>query len=277
MIFGSGGYLGSKFTEIYPDAACPKVDIADPHAVAEALDTEQPDVVINAAGKTGRPNIDWCEDHKMETLHSNVTGPLVLLEECQKRGAYLVHLGSGCIYTSDEGHPMTEEDPPNFTGSFYSRTKGWIDQIFKDFDNVLVLRLRMPFDGSDSPRTLINKLRTYDKVLDVKNSMTYIPDLLAAAQKLIAKRCSGLYNIVNPGVLSPYDVMVMYKKVVQPDHEFEKITLDDLLDVVKAERSNCVLTNAKLENEGISMMPTEEALERCFAEILERKVDKTSE
>ena len=27
-----------------------------------------PDFVINAAGKTGRPNVDWCEDHKQEVI-----------------------------------------------------------------------------------------------------------------------------------------------------------------------------------------------------------------
>jgi dTDP-4-dehydrorhamnose reductase len=41
------------------------------------LDEVKPDVVINAAGKTGKPNVDWCEDHKEETLRSNDTGPLV--------------------------------------------------------------------------------------------------------------------------------------------------------------------------------------------------------
>ena len=44
-----------------------------------------PDVVINCAGKTGRPNVDWCEDHKEETVRANVTGPLILLDECRKQ------------------------------------------------------------------------------------------------------------------------------------------------------------------------------------------------
>ena len=98
LIFGSNGYLGRQFAKLYPEAICPKADIADQASVSRILDAEKPDVVINAAGKTGRPNVDWCEDHKMETMRSNVTGPLVLLEECAKRNIYWVHLGSGCIY-----------------------------------------------------------------------------------------------------------------------------------------------------------------------------------
>ena len=105
MIFGSRGYLGGYFHTLYPDAVCSDVDIADPKAVSSILDAENPDVVINTAGRTGRPNVDWCEDHKLETMHSNVTGPLVLLEECGKRNIYWVHLGSGCVYKGDESTP----------------------------------------------------------------------------------------------------------------------------------------------------------------------------
>ena len=73
--------MGQHFLKLFPDAQTPNVDIATKHEIALSLD-EQPDIVINCAGKTGHPNVDWCEDHKMETLRSNVTGPLVLLEEC---------------------------------------------------------------------------------------------------------------------------------------------------------------------------------------------------
>src|SRR4029079_17689062 len=116
LIFGGDGYLGGKLKEIYPDAVTPKIDIADPLAVRAILDEVNPDVVINAAGKTGKPNVDWCEDHKEETLRSNVTGPLVLMEECLKRKIYLAHVGSGCIFSGprERGGGYTEEDEPNF-------------------------------------------------------------------------------------------------------------------------------------------------------------------
>ena len=129
MIFGGRGYLGQQFRALYPHADCPPVDISDRAAVAAALG-RRPDVVINCAGKTGRPNVDWCETHQSETLRANVTGVLVLLEECLARGVYIVHLGSGCIYAGDNGgEGFREDDAPNFAGSFYSRTKAWADQI----------------------------------------------------------------------------------------------------------------------------------------------------
>ena len=49
---------------------------------------------------------------------------------------YFIFLSKkGCIYEYDEAHALgsgvgfTEEEKPNFTGSFYSETKGYVDQV----------------------------------------------------------------------------------------------------------------------------------------------------
>lgn len=264
LLLGSTGYLGEQFLKVYPDALTHRIDIADRAAVSHILDSEKPDAVINCAGKTGRPNVDWCETHKEETLRANVTGPLILLEECLARGIYLVHMSSGCIYAGDnEGRGFTEDDPPNFIGSFYSRTKGWSDQIMKDF-SVLNLRLRMPFDGSHSERNLIMKLVKYKKVLDQENSITYLPDFLEAARILISKRKTGTFNIVNDGVISPYRIMELYKEIVDPKHAFEKLTVEKLDTVVKAGRSNCILSTDKLKGEGIRLRSVDLAVREAL-------------
>lgn len=264
VLFGSRGYLGQAFKLAYPDAICPETDIADEAAVAALLDSEKPDVIINCAGKTGRPNVDWCEDHKEETIRGNVTGPLILLNACSTRGIYFVQLSSGCIYAGDnEGRGFAETDAPNFAGSFYSRSKAWADEILSEFP-VLLLRLRMPFDDSDNPRSLISKILKYPRVLDARNSLTYLPEFVAAAQLLIERRRTGIYNIVNPVPMSPFEIVSLYKKLVQPAHQFEHLSIQELPEVTKAARSNCTLSGAKLEAEGIHLTPAPELIERYF-------------
>ena len=264
LLFGAGGYMGKEFQKLFPDAVAPSIDITDGNAVADVLDEHKPDVVINAVGKTGRPNIDWCEEHKEETVRGNITGPLILLHECNKRDIYWVHMGSGCIYEGDNGgEGFSEEDPANYRGSFYSRTKAQCDEILQGFP-VLILRLRMPFDGSAHPRNLISKISKYPRVLDKENSITYLPDFLTVAGKLIEGRKTGIYNIVNPGTMSPYRIMEMYKEIVDPSHDFERLTLDDLSDVAKTGRSNCILSTEKLAAEGLEMQPVEEAIKEAL-------------
>ena len=271
VLFGGKGYLGQSFLSAYPDAITPSVDIADQETVSKVLDDVKPDVVINAAGKTGRPNIDWCEDHRMETVRSNVTGPLVLLEECAKRSIYWVHMSSGCIFEGDNGGKgFAEEDEPNFMGSFYSRTKIWSDQILREFP-VLILRLRMPFDNTLHERSLITKLLKYRRVLDVQNSLTYLPDFLRVSQKLIEQRKTGIYHMVNPGPVSPYRIMQWYREMVDPAHEVERLTVAQLPQVTKAGRSNCVLSIRKVEREGLQLLSGEEAVKAALHSIRSHK------
>ena len=134
--------------------------------VARELDDYKPTRVVNAAGITGRPNVDWCEDHRQETIRANVIGTLQLADLTQTRGIHLTVYATGCIYSYDAAHPIggpafTEEDEPNFAGSFYSKTKGMVEPLLREFDNTLVLRVRMPIEDSLGPRNFITKVRVF--------------------------------------------------------------------------------------------------------------------
>src|SRR5262249_44669435 len=154
-----------------------------------------------------------------------------------KRAVYLVHLSSGCIYQGDNGGKGgAEDDPPNYMGSFYSRTKAWSDQVMRDFP-VLLLRMRMPFDGTLSQRSLIMKVRKYPRVRQEQNSIPYVPDFLGALQALIGRRALGTYNVVNEGLISPYEIMTMYRESVDSAHQFEPLSIANLGEVARAGRS----------------------------------------
>lgn len=269
IVFGSRGYLGQKFLELYPHAVASTADIAEPAEVRAELEKHTSAIVINAAGKTGRPNIDWCEEHKEETLRANVTGPLVLLDACRKRNMYLVHLSSGCIYSGDNnGKGFTENDQPNFTGSYYSRTKAQVDALLAEFsEHVLILRLRMPFDGSGNERTLIQKLKRYPRVHNLPNSLTYIPDFIQAADSLIKKSATGIYHIVNPGTASPYEIMKLYQEIVDPNHVVELLSDEEVQTIQKAGRSNCLLNTEKLAEEGVILLSVQEAIKQALQQM----------
>ncbi len=264
LIFGAAGYLGTYFSHYLACSVGASTDIADPLAVADALDHHDPDVVLNCAGRTGRPNVDWCESQKAETIRSNVLGPIVLAEACQRREILLVHLSSGCLYEGNNGGGgFSETDPPNFTGSFYSRSKAFAEAALERFP-ALILRPRMPFDDTLHPRGLIAKLIRYRRVLDAPNSLTYVPDLLATTRRLIDERQIGVFNVVNPGVMSPLDMMRRYRDIVDPAHTFDPISASDLDEEVVARRSNCQLCVQKLMDAGIQLRPVAEAVDEAM-------------
>src|SRR5262245_33242662 len=116
LIFGNG-YVGGRFASRIPGAVIARADITDRQAVRRALQEHRPTAVLNCAGKTGRPNIDWCEDHAAETMASNTLGPLVLATECLDARVPFAHVGTGCVYTGDNGGAgYRETDAPTFSG-----------------------------------------------------------------------------------------------------------------------------------------------------------------
>ncbi|GJT74218.1 trifunctional UDP-glucose 4,6-dehydratase/UDP-4-keto-6-deoxy-D-glucose 3,5-epimerase/UDP-4-keto-L-rhamnose-reductase RHM1 [Tanacetum coccineum] len=60
--------------------------------------------VFNAAGVTCRPNLDWCESHKTETICTNVTGTLNLADVYREHGLLMINYASGCIFKYDAKH-----------------------------------------------------------------------------------------------------------------------------------------------------------------------------
>jgi dTDP-4-dehydrorhamnose reductase len=255
LIFGDG-YIGNKFLETLgkKEAIISSADIANVDQVRTEVKKYSPKVIINAAGKTGKPNIDWCEDHKAETLYSNVTGPLVLAKVAEEMKVRLIHIGSGCIYQGTEEKCFTEDDIPerDKIPSFYSKTKAWSEEML-DYFPVLQVRLRMPIDSEPNPRNLLWKITHYEKVIDVPNSISVIPDFVNATIQLIEKNRTGIYNIVNPGSIKHSEILDMYKKYVDPNFTYETFSLEELAKITKAGRSNCVLSTNKLESEGIKL------------------------
>lgn len=242
-------------------------DISNVSRVQDVLRYEKPDVVINCAGKTGRPNVDWCETHRDETCRSNTVGPLVLAEECARANAYLLHLGSGCVFYGPSPHPggWRENDFANPV-SFYSRTKYAADLVLSELPNVAVVRLRMPIDGKPNPRNLITKLAGYRQVIDVENSVTVVKDLVRVVQDLIERRAVGVFHACNPGTLRHTELLRLYKEIVDPGHEYELIGEEELTQrgLAVAARSNAILASTR--HLGVDMRPVDEAVRDAMTE-----------
>lgn len=242
--------------------------------VTSILQRFRPDVLINCIGKTGRPNVDWCETHREETAATNIALPIVLAEACAKQGTHLIQIGSGCIYfgTSPyKGHTSYAVDPGwqehDFANpaSFYSKTKYACDLALGQMPHVTTLRIRMPVSYKNNPRNLINKLKGYKQIIDIPNSMTFMRDLVRCIEWTAENRPGGIFHVVNPQPLTAVRIMQEYQKYF-PAHKFEVINEHQLDELTVAKRSNCILSNKKLTAAGFKMTDSEEALEACMAQ-----------
>ena len=254
----------------------------------------KPEFVINAAGYTGKPNVDACEDHRAETLLGNSLFPAMIAHVCGSAGVPFGHVSSGCIYSGakidgrverDLTNPecqaifqnnpraitgFREDDEPNFTFrrppcSFYSGSKALAEEALgADGRQCYIWRLRIPFDRFDNSRNYLSKVLNYAKVYENINSLSHRGDFAAACLDLWRLRAPfGVYNVTNPGFVSTRQVVAMICRIRNPHRSFEYWAGDEEFYrcAAKTPRSNCVLDVSKLLSAGVQLRPVEEALE----------------
>ena len=138
LIWGGNGWIAGQLKTLLEQqgktVSATTVRMEDSAEVLRELQAVRPSRVLISAGCTGRPNVDWCEDHKADTVRSNVIGTLNLVDHCFRLGIHCTLFATGCIYAYDDAHPIggpgfTEQDAPNFFSSFYSMTKAHVEPV----------------------------------------------------------------------------------------------------------------------------------------------------
>ena len=282
LVFGGKtGWVGQKLIALLQSngstVAAANSRLEHSQDVAKELDEYRPTHVLNAAGLTGRPNVDWCETHKEETTRVNVIGTLSLIDLCAQRNIHITNFATGCICHYDalnhqegDGHGFTEEDAPNFAGSFYSKTKTVVEDVIVStgYTHVLQLRLRMPISDDLHHRSLVTKITKYEKVVNIPNSMTVLYDMLPIAVALAGAKITGVHNFTNPGAISHNEILTMYRDLVRPDFTWKNFTLEEHDKVVVAKRSNNELDSSKLalscKQVGTELLEIHEAVRGMF-------------
>ena len=275
LVFGGkSGWIGQKVVKLLEDQDFIVYSAESRLENREALEFEiqqiKPDYIINCAGVTGTPNVEWCETHQQQTIRANIVGALTLADVAYLHGIPVTNFGTGCIYEYDEEHTIgsgigfKEEDEPNFDGSFYSKTKIYLDKLLASYPNVLNLRFRMPISSDLHPKNFITKISKYQKVINVPNSMTILDDLLPIAIKMTLRELKGNYNFVNPGTISHNQILDLYKQYIDPNFTYANFSVEEQNKIYKARRSNNELDTSKLLHEFPEILPIQQSIILVF-------------
>ncbi len=280
-LLGGSGYVGQAYQALLTRKGLPfrnlrraEVDYTRPDVLLEALRRDRPEFLINAAGYTGKPNVDACELHKHECLFGNAVLPGIIAEACAAAGVPWGHVSSGCIYTGSrpDGGGFREDDVPNFSFrtnncSFYSGSKALGEEVLAGKPNVYIWRLRIPFDHVDSPRNYLTKLMRYDSLLEATNSISQLHEFVAATFACWEKRVPfGIYNVTNPGSITTREVVALIQQsgVCRKDFKFFPSEAEFMATAAKTPRSNCAMDSSKLASVGITMTPVREAVTQAL-------------
>ena len=281
ILLGGSGYVGQAFQRLLTRLEVPflnlarkALDYSQPHQLADYLVESGASFVINAAGYTGKPNVDACELHKAACLFGNAVLPGRIREACELTGTPWGHISSGCIFTGERpgGGGFREGDAPNFSFrtnhcSFYSGTKALGEEVLAGAENCFVWRLRIPFNEVESPRNYLTKIMRYARLLEAANSLSQLDEFARACLECWQQRLPfGTYNVTNPGHVTTHEVVALIKAsgVCEKEFSFFKDEEEFMQVAAKTPRSNCLLDTTKLQSAGIAMTEVHEAIAQAL-------------
>jgi dTDP-4-dehydrorhamnose reductase len=282
LLLGGSGYVGTAFQDLFKTRGISYLSISraesagyDPTELTRLIRETKTTFLINAAGYTGKPNVDACELHKAECLDGNAVLPGRVRQACESVGIPWGHVSSGCIFTGrrPDGGGFHEDDAPNFSFrtnncSFYSGTKALGEEVLAGADQCYIWRLRIPFDHIDSPRNYLSKLLNYSRLLEAENSISHLGDFVSSCLASHEKQAPfGTYNLTNPGAVTTHEVAALLRDHIAPGKTFDFFSDESefMRLAAKTPRSNCVLDTSKSEAGGVAMRPVAEALAEALS------------
>ena len=261
IVFGSKGFLGSNLVNILKiqdkTFITSEIRLNEIEKIKDILHIYSPKYVINCAGITGNPNIFWCDNHKIETIENNITYQLTLAHICNELNIHLTIFGSAGIFYNDKIY--TEEEEGNNFSNFYGKCRIYLENIIKNYDNVLYLRINFPICDNPSKKNLITKLLNYETINDCELSITYIDDLFPILLQMIEKDEHGICNFTNPGQINLNDILTKYNIL---SNNTINIKIDKTFNIDKTNRSLSKLENNKLNE--YNPLHISDAIDKCI-------------
>lgn len=67
----------------------------------------------------------------------------------------------------------------------------------------------------------------YNKVVNIPNSMTVLPELVPVAIEMSKRKLTGIMNYTNPGAISHNEILELYKEYIDPEFTWENFNIEE--------------------------------------------------
>jgi len=244
------------------------LDITDDDAVRALMAKAKPDAIVNCAAYN---DVDGAEDRPVDALNLNAFAVRALARAADACGCALVHYSTDFVFDGKASRPYTETDAPNPRGA-YAASKLMGEWFAADAPRAYVLRVESLFGAVSSGRPAKGSVASILKSIqsgsearvfeDRTISPTYVMDAAAATRKLLERSAPpGLYHCVNSGSCTWLDLAREVARRLGVEPKLVPVRMADAK--LRAERPMyCVLSNAKLAAQGITMPTWQDAVGR---------------
>ena len=213
LIAGGGGRLGSTLAKALEkqwsvvSLRKEELDISSESAVRLALETHQPELVINAAAFT---DVDGAESHPEAAHAANALGPRNLARETRRMESALLSFSTDYVFDGTKESPYDENDTPAPLSVYGESKLVGEDEVRKRNPRHFIIRTAWLYDsrgGSFARRAIeLAERNTEVRIVDdQRGSPTYVPHLAAAVLRLSSTETFGTHHIAGSGGCSRLD------------------------------------------------------------------------
>ena len=284
LVFGKTGQVGTCLAAglralenaSFLDRA--QVDLSQPESVRKAIESLEPDVVINAAAYTA---VDGAESEPELAQIINADAPAAMARACAASGAWLIHYSTDYVFDGAAGEPY-EEDAALSPINVYGRTKLAGEQAIRDIhQRHLIFRTSWVYSnhGRNFLNTMLRLAGERDElniVRDQIGSPTYAGSIAEATDKIVAMLDTGgsaddragTYHMTCAGRTSWYDFA---RSIFEFSGRLDDIRVNPIptseFPTPARRPSFSVLSNEKLLRVfGVRLPPWDDALGKCLSE-----------
>lgn len=183
------------------------LDLSDNAAIARAVESVAPDLIINAAAYTA---VDRAENDREAAEAVNAGAPAAFAKALAGSGARLVQVSTDFVFDGTSGNAYRPYDPKNPQSVYGSTKSAGEDAAGPD---AIVLRTSWVYGagGANFVRTMLRLMRERDQVrvvADQIGSPTKVDGLAMTIWALADCAPAGIYHHRDAGVASWYDFAV---------------------------------------------------------------------
>lgn len=214
LLLGAGGLLGRALAASVPaevrlaarDRAA--LDVADPAGMAEAIRTERPNVVVNAAAYTA---VDGAEREPGLAYAVNATAVAALGQLAAAAGARVIHIGTDYVFDGAGGAPYAEDAAPAPLNT-YGRSKLEGERaLLASGADALVVRTQWLYgdDAATFPHRMLTRAReglATRVVADQHGRPTAADDLAPVLWRLAGADLTGILHVAGGGEATWYEI-----------------------------------------------------------------------
>lgn len=282
LVTGANGQLGRSLQKTSPNypqyeylfTDMPEVDITDKAYVSRLVKEQGIDLIVNCAAYTA---VDRAESEPELAERINAFGPAVLAQIAVENHIGLIHVSTDYVFPGTGNRPLKEDDVPD-PRSVYGRTK-WEGEKALEASGCDATILRTAWLYSEFGNNFVKTMLRLGKqrpevsvVCDQIGSPTYAEDLARAILLLAGKPSKGFrrYHYTDRGEVSWYDFARAIFELYGLKTPVKSIRTEEYPSVAPRPAYS-VLSNEKIQEEGIPVPLWKDSLRRCLETIKQQE------